>query len=456
MTQNIILVTVDSLRADHIGCYGYDRDTTPEIDKYAEDGHRFTASFAHACATRPSFPAIMSSSHPLMHGGFERLSKNRTLISEVLSDQGYATGGFHSNLYLSAEFGYGRGFDTLYDSRTDPSLMTQIRQAVKDTLSSDGHIYRVLEKLYQSTERTAGVDIGSYYVSAKNITDRALEWVADKGDQPTFLWVHYMDPHHPYSPPEGYQVYSNISRREGIKLRPKMMEHDEQVTDAELQMLIDLYDGEIRYTDVQIGRLLSSLEAEWDDWTAIITADHGEEFRDHNEFFHQNRFYDEVMHVPLIVYNGTSSGTHDEIVGLMDIAPTIASVSGMKTIPENFLGYSLTPFFEDRLTEWEREGVCGSWCDVSTDTRRLAYRTANWKYIRDYVNNTEELYNLQVDPDEQSDLLAGGDSRPNILYEFRQVVDNLEADINSTDTNLQAIEMDEKTRTRLQNLGYRE
>ncbi|AQL41259.1 sulfatase [Halorientalis sp. IM1011] len=455
MAQNVVLVTVDSLRADHVGCYGYDRDTTPELDAIAEDGHRFSAAFTHACATRPSFPAIMTSSHPLMYGGFERLSEERTLVSEVLSRQGYATGGFHSNLYLSAEFGYDRGFDTLYDSRADPSPMTRLRQAVKDNLDSDGLVYRILEKLYQGTERAAGVDVGSYYVSAEDITDRALEWVDAQGDRPTFLWVHYMDPHHPYSPPEEHQMFSDISRREGVRLRPKMMENDEDITEEELQTLIDLYDGEIRYTDAQIGRLLSTLEDEWDDWTAIVTADHGEEFRDHGEFFHQNRFYDEVMHVPLIVYDGDSSGTHDEMVGLMDVAPTAATLAGVETLPENFYGYPLDPLLDGRSEDWEREGVLGSWYDVPTGTERFAYRTTDWKYIRDYVHDNEELYDLQADPDEQSNLLDD-DPEPDVLDEMRRVVDDLEEDIEATDTEVESVEMDDEIKERLRNLGYQE
>lgn len=456
MAQNVVLVTVDSLRADHVGCYGYDRDTTPELDGYAKDGHRFSAAFTHACATRPSFPAIMTSSQPLMYGGFERLSEERTLVSEVLSEQGYATGGFHSNLYLSAEFGYDRGFDTLYDSRADPSLMTRLRQAVKDNLNSDGLVYRALEKLYQGTERAAGVDVGSYYVSAEDITNHALEWVRDQSGQPVFLWVHYMDPHHPYSPPEEHQVFSDGGRREGVRLRPKMMEDGENITDAELQTLIDLYDGEVRYTDAQIGRLLSSLETEWEDWTAIVTADHGEEFRDHSEFFHQNRFYDEVMHVPLVVHDGGSSSTHDEMVGLMDLAPTAVRLAGIETLPENFYGYPLTPLLEERPDDWPREGVRGSWYSVSTGAERFAYRTTDWKYIRDYVHDRQELYDLRADPDELSNLLANDGPAPDVLNEMSRVIDNLEADIETTDTNMESVEMDEEVKERLRNLGYQE
>lgn len=98
--SDIVLLTVDSLRADHVGCYGYDRDTTPTIDDLSTDGQQFTNAFAHACSTRPSFPSILTSSYALMHGGFEQLSSDRTTIAEALSGAGYQTAGFHSNLYL--------------------------------------------------------------------------------------------------------------------------------------------------------------------------------------------------------------------------------------------------------------------------------------------------------------------------------------------------------------------
>jgi arylsulfatase A-like enzyme len=455
MADNLVLVTIDSLRADHVGSYGYERDTTPRLDEYARAGHRFTNAFAHACATRPSFPAILTSSHPLMHGGFERLSADRTLISEVFSELGYETAGFHSNLYLSAEFGYDRGFDTLYDSREDPSLTTRLRQAVKDNLNSDGLLYGVLERLYQGAERRAGVDVGSHYVSAEELTDRALEWARARRDEPSFLWVHYMDPHHPYAPPDEHQRFSSVGASEGVRLRPKMMENHEDITDEELSTLVDLYDGEVRYTDEQVGRLLSELDDCWSDWTAFVTADHGEEFRDHGEFFHQNRFYDEVMHVPLIVYDGDSTGTHDEMVGLLDVAPTIAERAGATDLPEAFWGHSLEPLLSGRLEDWPREGILGSWCDVPTGERRLVYRTADWKYIRDYVNDREQLFDLQADPAER-DNLAEAKEPPAVVETMRAVTDEYEADIEATAANLEDVEMDEAVKERLRNLGYAE
>lgn len=458
MTQNFVLVTVDSLRADHLSCYGYDRETTPHLDDYADEGHQFTAAFSHACATRPAFPGILTSSHPLMYGGFERLSEDRTLISELLSEAGYATAGFHSNLYLSADFGYDRGFDTFFDSREDSSLTTTLRRQIKERLDTNGALFNFLQKVYDRTEQTAGVNIGTYHTPADEITDRALTWARGEGARsgPSFLWVHYMDPHHPYAPPEEHQEFSTVSRREGVRLRPKMLEQPDEITEDELQILTDLYDDEIRYTDAEVGRLLSTIDNHWDDWTAVITADHGEELRDHGEFSHQNRFYDEMMHVPLIVYNGETDGIHDELVGHVDIGATLATQAGVETLPEHFWGESLDPLLEGQSHDWHREGVCAGWCDLPDETRRLAHRTHRWKYIRDYVYDREELYDLEADPAEQQNLIKEGSVDPEVLDEYRERIDQYEQDIDSTSVRMETVGMDEEVKERLQRLGYKE
>lgn len=456
MSSNVVLVTVDSLRADHLSCYGYGRETTPRLDEYAERGHRFTAAFSHACATRPSLPAILTSSHPLMYGEFERLSGERTLISEVLSDRGYATGGFHSNLYLSAQFGYGRGFDTFYDSRDEPSLTERLRRGVKDRLNTQGFLFNALQRVYDRAERTTGVNIGTYHTPAAEITDRVLEFADGTAgtDRPTFIWVHYMDPHHPYAPPAEYQTFSSVDRREGVRLRPKMLSDDEETTEEERQTLIDLYDDEIRYTDAEIGRLFAGLEERWDEWTAFVTADHGEEFRDHGEYSHQNRFYDEVMHVPLIVFDGQGSGTHEELVGLVDVAPTIAERAGVTNVPDSFWGYSLEPLLSG-TGEWPRNGVRGSWCDLSTGKRRLVYRTEDWKYIRDEVDERELLFDLRDDPEERHNL-AEREDPPAEIESMRDAVDRYEDDIESTATAIGEVEMGDEVKERLRRLGYQE
>ena len=151
----------------------------------------FTNAFAHSCSMRPSFPSILSSTYPLMYGGYERLKK-RTLISEAFKHAGFQTPGFHSNLYLSDDLGYDCGFDEFYDSKTNPSATARLRQSLKFQLDSDGELYRMLSHLSETAECTAGADLGSPYVPADDITNRALEWALQAGKKagPRFLWVH--------------------------------------------------------------------------------------------------------------------------------------------------------------------------------------------------------------------------------------------------------------------------
>jgi len=181
MSRNIILITVDSLRADHLGCYGYERETSPTIDNLADSGHRFTNAFAHSGTTRTSFPAILTSSYALMHGGYDQISANRTLVSEVLSEDGYHTGGFHSNPFLSEEFGYAKGFNTFYDGQETASLLGQLRQGVKRKLNTNGQLFQFLKRTFAATEKHAGVEIGSPYVRADDLTDRAITFLDSSG-----------------------------------------------------------------------------------------------------------------------------------------------------------------------------------------------------------------------------------------------------------------------------------
>ncbi|WP_436344704.1 sulfatase [Natronorubrum sp. FCH18a] len=451
--DDILFVTVDSLRADHVGWHDYARDTTPNLDDLADRGHTCTNAFAHACSTRPSFPSILTSSYALMYGGYERISEDRTLLSEAFDDAGYRTAGFHSNLYLSADFGYDRGFDEFYDSKTDPSATARLRQFVKDQLDSDGLLYQTLAQAFETAEQTAGVNVGSAYVSADEITDRALEWANSvEGDGPRFMWVHYMDVHHPYVPPERHQRAFRdepIGDRRAIKLRRKMIESPDEVTRDELEDIVDLYDAEIRFTDEQIGRLVETVRDSWDGATVTVTADHGEEFLDHGQFSHYATFYDEVLHVPLLYDDGSGDGgEHDDLVGLLDVAPTLVDGAGLEQ-PPTFRGESLHALFDG--DGWSREHVVGDWENTNSGERRFSYRDREWKYIR--TGDGEELYDLTADPDERENLV---DAEPEPLEHARTVIDEHERAVEETATDLGEVEMQEEVKERLRDLGYQE
>ncbi|MFB6178665.1 MAG: sulfatase [Halorientalis sp.] len=450
--SDVLLVTIDSLRADHVGCMGYDRETTPAIDELAADGHTFTNAFAHACSTRPSFPSIHSSSHALKHGGFEFMTDSRTMVAEVFDDAGYDTGGFHSNLYLSADFGYSRGFDTFYDSKTDPSPMARLRQAVKDRLDDDGFLYQFLASAFDTAERRAGINIGSAYVTAEDITDRALEWARGQANSDDrFLWVHYMDVHHPYVPPAEYQRYFRddpISESRAIKLRRKMLQEPDEITDTEYQDIIDLYDAEIRFADAEIGRLVETVRDAWNsDPLVAVTADHGEEFLEHGQFSHPTTFYDELMHVPLVIDGLPGSGRHDDLVGLQDLPATLVDYAGLDK-PAAFEGWSVQSILDGEA--WPREYVIADWSDRETE-RRYAYRDSDWKFIQ--RDSGDELYDLAADPDEQDNVVA---DHPDVVERLTDLLDDHRTAIERSADEVVEVEMEEDVKARLRDLGYKE
>jgi arylsulfatase A-like enzyme len=447
--QNILLVTIDSLRADHVGYHGYERDTTPVIDEYADQGSRFMNAFAHAGGTRYSFPSILTGVTPLMYGGYDRVSDDQTLVSEVFQDAGYRTGGFHSNLYISAQFGYDRGWDVFFDSAPDQSTTTKFRRWAKTTLS--GPLLKFLRWGYDRIESSTGINVGSYHVPADEMTDMAIDFVESDGEGPSFLWVHYMDVHHPFLPPEEYQLKFRdrpVSDTESIKLRRKFIENPEAVTESELETFIDLYDAEIRFNDAEIGRLLETVEREWgDDYVVALTADHGDHFLEHG-YFGGAKGLDVKTHVPLFVEGWEDEGSYDELVGLADLPVTLVDVIGAD-IPENFHGYSLRDLVVGR--KWDREEVIGGWTTDEGD--HLVVRERDWKLLT-HPDREDELFDLAADPAEQTNLIG---ERPAEERRLREKLDRHRQLVNSTeDEDVERPDMDEDVKERLRRLGYAE
>jgi arylsulfatase A-like enzyme len=449
--DDILLITVDSLRADHVGYHGYEREVTPYIDELAADASVFTRAYAHAGGTKFAFPSILTSVYPLMYGGYRGVSDEQTVVSEVFQDAGYQTGGFHSNLYISSDFGYDRGWDEFFDSKSDASLTAQLRQWAKTNLN-DTPIFPLLKRGYDLVESSGGVNVGSYITPADEITDYAIDWIEDTDDdRPSFLWVHYMDVHHPFLPPEEYQrefLDETVSHRDSIKLRRKLIEEPENVTEAELQTTLDLYDAEIRFTDDQIRRLVEAAETQWGDVTTMFTADHGEHFLDHG-YFSGAQLMDVKMHVPLFVSGWGDSGEYDDLVGLVDIPPTLVDHAGLD-IPETFHGRSLRDLVFD--SEWDREEILGG-LGLTADDRRYVCRERDWKYIRRPPGTDDELYDLETDPEEQTNVAA---DHPDVVRRLSKKVDEHEETITATETDRQEADLSEDAKERLRRLGYAE
>jgi arylsulfatase A-like enzyme len=446
--DNILLVTVDSLRADHVGYHGYERDTTPSLDRLATSASTFRKTFAHAGGTRFAFPSILTSVTPTMYGGYEQVTDDQTLVSELFQDAGYQTGGFHSNLYLSSDFGYGRGWSRFYDSKPDQSATTRVRSFLKRALS-DTPLFPLASRAYNWLESSSGINVGSFHMPADETTDMALDFVDDVDrDRPVFCWVHYMDPHHPFLPPERYQRLfrdETVDNRTSVKLRQKLIQEPENVTDEEMQVQLDLYDAEIRFWDDELQRLIERTRDTLGDVTVAVAADHGEHFLDRG-YFGGAKLYDVKQHVPLLIEGGSwdDSGQYEDLVGLADLPPTLVEHAGM-TVPQNYHGYPLQRLLDG---DWHRREVIGGHGDHDGP---YGCRTERWKYIW-REDEDRELYNLDADPDEQHNVAT---DYPDVVADLQGRIDEHRETVRKTDKDVD-VEMDEEVKERLRRLGYAE
>jgi arylsulfatase A-like enzyme len=448
--ENVLLITIDSLRADHVGYHGYERDTTPVLDQYAKQGSRFMNAHAHVGGTRFSFPSILTGVTPLMHGGYERISDSQTLLSEAFDGAGYRTGGFHSNLYLSADFGYDRGWDEFFDSADDSSMTSSLRRWLKTNFEGTP-LLSVLQRAYDFFESSSGVNVGSYHVPADEITDRAIDFLESDDDTPTFLWVHYMDVHHPFLPPEKYQRFFReepVSDRESIKLRRKFAEEPNAVTEEERQTFIDLYDAEIRFNDAEIGRLIDVVEEEWgDEYLFGLTADHGEHLLEHG-YFSGAQAMDVKTHVPLFITGWDDNQSYDELVGLTDLPATLIDATGLE-IPDSYEGHSLRQLVSK--DEWPREYIAGGW--GASENKDYVIRENEWKLIK-RPDAGNELYHLSEDPSEQQNVVDDyPEQRSRLNHKLKRHLQQVEE---TNDDSVKRPDIDEEAKERLRRLGYQE
>ena len=280
---NVVFITIDTLRADHLGCYGYDRDTSPFIDSLAREGTVFQDTSAPAAWTKPSTGTLLTGLYPSRHGALYHGSKlqvpeGHQTLAEAFQERGYVTAGFVSNPNVKQVFDFDRGFDLFFDS---PVKDTVTLACIRGTLFGN-----VLMRLLRH-------QFNWKYENDVMAMNRHVEpWLQKNAQQRFFLYVHYIDPHIPYSPPASYR--DDYARDHGLVV---FNERKEKVG-------IDRYDAEIRYTDDGIRELVGALKASgvWDNTLFLITSDHGEEFFEHGVLGHGYSLYQGVIHVPLIFH----------------------------------------------------------------------------------------------------------------------------------------------------------
>ncbi len=435
---HVIFITVDTLRADHLGCYGYAHPTSPSIDRFASGARLFENCLSHAPVTSSSLASLLSGFLPHETRVFANspLPQQVRLLPEILSPEGYATVGIVSNYVLRKKKGWFEKFD-VYDDDMDSA-----------------------ESIRTTPERIA-VDT----------TDRAIELLRRHSEDPLFLWVHYQDPHGPYTPPDRYgelfagttgqsrtlNVNESVSGYGGI---PSYQALGEQ---REFDHYVSQYDGEIRYLDDNLDRLFSELVRLdiYDDSLIVFTADHGEGMGEHDYYFaHGENLGNGLTHVPLIIKTPhsiktprSSPGRETEFVQHLDVVPTILSALAIET-DARFRGLDLLAprpgtreiFAELELPKkWARDPVMFS---IVVDGMKLVSRPTR------PATEQAQLFNLESDPREEHDLINDPAFRSRVedlSARLKRIAaeDRLALDIESTPENL----TDEEVKN-LKALGY--
>ena len=386
---NILLVVVDTLRADALSSYGAQAGTSPEFDRLAERSLVFEQAFAPSPWTRPSFASLLTSTVPTTHQTYrksDQLPDELQTLAERLQDHGYTTGAIVNNINITSSFNFHQGFDTFEFLR--PAYLFRASQA-----SFRLTVYQQLRRTWESWIAT-GKQVERYYWDAERITDESVDWITLHGRDRWFLMVQYMDPHDPYFPhPYDGTGYARVEHP-----------HPEE---WEAEALRELYLGEVSYWDAHFGRLLRSLKDQGlsDNTVIVVTSDHGEEFGEHGGFWHGTRLYDESIHVPLtITIPGKEAGQRlRDPVRLIDVAPTLTELAGAEG-GLRWQGVSLLREYALReesqrlvLGEVDFEGVAAS-----------SVRLRDWKLIHNERSgpaaNTDELYYLRDDPNEELNL----------------------------------------------------
>lgn len=447
-TPNLVLIVIDTLRADHLGAYGYPRETSRNFDRLAARGTLFLDARAPSSWTRPSVASLFTSRLPSEHRAntFARsLAPDVPTLAGMLRQAGYRTLGVSGNfVHVNEGFGLARGFDVWH------TVADELRGGTDETL-------------WQPDPTTAGgrnVKLGA--PSAKRLNNVVKGVLDDLEEEPFFLYVHYMDPHSPYDPPNRYRrplVTDPAAHEKGRQVTSEYLVElartRAEVDPGERQRLIDLYDAEIAQVDAALGDLLAELERRGLSTRTVVTvaSDHGEEFGDHDRWFHGVTLYRESLAVPLLIADPRRHPTgvrRDEPVDLLDISTTLLAMAGVPPAPgmrgRDLLAAGALPP-RDRVAELQPEER--SEFSPAPRVQRLALERDGWKLIRDHEGHAV-VYDTANDPGEQAPLEA---SDPRVPAGLVADAEALEARLGRLDRGEEAV-LDEQTLEGLRALGY--
>ena len=461
---NICFILIDSVRADHFPCYGYDRIETPHIDKLAKEGIVYENAIVAAPWTLQSVSSIFTGLYPSQHGvswGNQNLAEEHNTLAEMLRDGGYHTVGWSANPWIDKRTGLNRGFNEFVQT---------------------GRLFKTsTPRKWQQTVEKAFMLLRSRIVSSKGgeqlvrLAQKNFERLG-KRSVPFFNFIFYLEPHSPYQPrkenarpllPEG------VSHRDALKINWRPNDYyvgKSKLTDHDFQVLTDLYDAEIVGTDERIGKNIKALEDAGilDDTIVIVAGDHGENFGHHGLVGHGYGLHDDLVRVPLIVRYPKRFAPGSRIadqVQVQDLVPTLLELAGIdqskyprmdqnkSLLPEKIPSKSRKWTFSEHIrpqreTFYELAKKYPDFDPTRYVQDRRAIRGDGWKYIA-ATDGTKELYDLNLDPTENSNLAL---DRPETVSELHAHLEG-NLPISSADGG-SAMEMDDVTLEHMRALGY--
>src|SRR5438309_2372322 len=394
---NVVFITIDTLRPDHLGCYGDKQIRTPNIDALAADGIRFERAYAAVPVTLPSHTVIFTGTYPMLSGVHDfaanKLSPNQPTLASVLRKEGYTTGAIIGSAVLDSRFGLNHGFDFYYDHFD----FNRRQESNLDEMERPGNV----------------------------VANLTLDWLSKNYQKKFFLWMHLYDPHYPYRPPPPYS---------------------EQYKDR-------LYDGEIAFADAQVGRLIEFLKNKglYRNTLIVLGGDHGESLGEHGENTHGFFIYNATLHVPLIFHlpGGVHTKTVANLVNLADLMPTVLAALNIQ-IPEQVQGQNLLSIMSPKKEDNARSMY------AETFLPRLHF---NWSELRGVETENyhfidapkPELYDLRKDPGETHNLFA---EKKAVTEEMRVRLAKLIQQYTAGQELAEKTGLDPALMERLKSLGY--
>lgn len=461
---NVILISIDTLRADHLSCYGYSKPTTPNIDRLSAEGTIFRYNYSTGVWTPPGHASMLTGLYVSEHGVYDtrRLANDVPTIAEVLKRQGYQTAGFVNNSQVGELVGLDRGHDKFVE--------------VWKGIETDSLAERVVRGLIRRTRKI----IFHQDRGAERTNREFMDWLSNgmQTEKPFYAFLHYIEPHNPLNPPNPYRdkYLKDVEPGDIDRGKIKKAAHnplicfveDLGLNSREIAYLVALYDGEIEYTDSKIGEIVSFLKDRglYDDTMIIVTADHGEHFGEHGLWSHVASLYKEVLHIPLIIKfpkGCKCAGEVSEYTQLVDIFPTVMDAAGIsgkdeiKTSGVSLVHNGRNRYHEYVFAEWEgrvpsfiQDKARESSKEVDIERFRIQMSMVQDR-LHKYVwksDGTEELFEISGGKDMSLDVSTGKNFRDSLRIQL------LERKKDFKERDAEERTMDEDVEKNLKALGY--